>query len=93
MIIYTWGDIINMNEDRPASVMTHAEIESGLAYADEQMVIELRDGAYTDEEVEAINAEEAALYLSDYDVKWRAWFGDPSEEEKANEPWGDMPEE
>ena len=57
------------------------------------IVIEIRPGTYTAEEMAAMtdDAERTTLPLSDYKVTWRAWYGDPLPEQMAGEPWETIP--
>ena len=52
------------------------------------LTIEVRGGAYPDG---MPRNEDGAFVLpmEDYDVKWRAWYGDPYPEQCAAEPWPD----
>lgn len=51
-------------------------------------LVELRPGAFTDEQVEKIK-NGALSVLSDvlYGYDWRVWVGWPTDEQKASTPW------
>ena len=57
------------------------------------IAIEIRSGAYTAEEMEAMidDTGRTILPLSDYRVNWRAWYGDPLPEQMEEEPWDTIP--
>lgn len=51
-------------------------------------LVELKPGAYTAAEVEAIkNGSTVLLSEGYYGKKWRIWMGWPTEEQKAATPW------
>jgi len=51
-------------------------------------LIELKPGAFTEEQVEKIRSGALAqLGESDYGKKWRIWYGWPTDEQKAATPW------
>lgn len=50
--------------------------------------IDLKPGAWTDEEIEGIRQGEVKhLSYEDYGTKWRLWEGWPTDEQMIAEPW------
>lgn len=96
-ITYTWGQMtVSPRENAPEGSFSHglvpensmrAHINEGNFKARAGIVIEFKPGAWTDEEIEQINAGTKTINISTFGTKWRAWFGDPSPEEMAAEPW------
>lgn len=63
------------------------------------IVIEIREGAYTPQEwaamedtTDGVPQGSKELQNVDYNIKWRAWYGDPLPEQMARTPWGEAGE-
>lgn len=93
-ITYTWG---NMSAHKRTEAEKCSEYARGVVPYDElvemgnhaaidrapgHIVIEFRDKTYTPDSITGLSMNE-----SDYGVVWRAWYGDPTPEQMAAEPW------
>ena len=99
-ITYTWDMVLKPREagehitEGSRGLLTWEEMKALLDMATgfPGVAIELREGAYTEEGLETIQAFSASaadvhIIHTDYGKKWRAWHGDPLPEQMAMTPW------